>query len=493
MTFQKQQHGLALLTFVIVIALAFVSYSISNLEIANIKVEQAKDTQLALKKAKQALINFAVLNVDSEPGYYGFLPCPDVSDTAVPSEGGSDGTCGITSYNSIGLFPWTSLETGVLRSNGGDCFWYVVSGDYKASPATKMLNEDSNGAFKVYDYKGAIKYGATAEDRVVAIVFNPNGVIAAQDRDFDTTSKCGLDYSPEEFLEGNGTIDNAEVTTKETSTTPFVVDEFIDSGPDSEKLTVPFNDQLIVITRDELWNEVKKRKDLLENQDSSIKRLTEALALCIAEYGNNSGNRKLPRPAAVDFVGDDYRDNSNYDDTSFTNYLGRYPYIVNNSDAELTSTHAPNEAVTELFDKGFCESITMPVASGGGNINLKPGANSEEYIMWNNWKDHFFYAVSDYYDPDNTGAGSVPNCDGTNCIRINGAEYAGVVFFSGSRTGTQVRNDAKFGDVDTKNNITNYLELVSFSATGTSDHTPTGNDLAFCITDTNPFTVISCN
>ncbi len=483
---KKNQQGLVLLVLVIVIALTFITYSVSELSITNIKVEQTKSTQIALKKAKQALLNYAVLSDKKNPGNYGFLPCPDYRVTGVSAEGGSDSPCGARKKNMLGLFPWASLETGLLSSFSGDCFWYAVSGEYKdVSAKTEMLNEDSNGSFKVYDSSGTIKKGAIPDDRVVAVILNPASALNGQNRSINPASRCGLGYVAAEYLEGNGTYDNAVI-----STIALGIDEFIKSGRGTEKLPVPFNDELITITRNELWQAVTARNDLVEDVDSSIKKLTEALALCISAYGNNSVNKKLPRPAAVDFSGQDYRIDSNYNDAAVVTNLGRYPYVVDDSDIELTAVNAPNNVEENLFDKGFCDLL---LTSGGETINLNTAENTENHIMWKNWKDHFFYAVSDYYDPDSVAATTAPHCDGTNCIIVGEEQYAGMVLFSGSRTGGQVRTEPIAGDIDTKNNLNNYLELVSLSGAGIGDHTPIGNDLAFCITDTDPFTVVSCN
>ena len=66
------------------------------------------------------------------------------------------------------------------------------------------------------------------------------------------------------------------------------------------------------------------------------------------------------------------------------------------------------------------------------------------------------------------------------------------MLYAGSRTGAQVRNEPVAGDADTKNSIANYIEVSNPVGDGTGDYTPTGNDIAYCITDTNPLTVVSC-
>jgi len=138
-----RQGGIALLVFVIVLAFAAIAYALNSVSVDQLRYEQTLTTQSALTRAKQALIDYAVTYEDSNPGEYGYLPCPDHFDSVVPDEGGSDGgTCGGTRENILGLFPWASLETGILKSGSGQCLWYAVSGEYKNPPQTAMLNEE---------------------------------------------------------------------------------------------------------------------------------------------------------------------------------------------------------------------------------------------------------------------------------------------------------------------------------------------------------------
>ncbi len=482
------QDGIALILFVIVLAFAAIAYTLSNVSIENLRYEKTRTSQLALKRAKQALLDYALTYEDSNPGEYGFLPCPDYFDSVIPDEGGSDGNCGAAGENILGLFPWASMETGILKSGTGECLWYAVSGEYKGIPKTTMLNEDSNGAMRLYhrvNNVGVVKQGAVAEDRVIAIILDPSKVLPGQNRSFDNTSLCGRDYFPAEYLEGDGTIDNSLL-----SGVALDIDDFIVRGIGTDELPTPFNDQLVTISRNELWDAVVSRQDFISNADSSaMRRQTEALARCIAAYGNNSGNRKLPRPAAVDFSGLDYRDNTIYNDVAAVSYLGRYPHSVDDSDAALGAANAPNDAEAVIFDKGFCDSL---VVLAGPAINLNTGSGAEGYTTWKNWKDHFFYAVSAYYAPASAADTGAPSCDGTNCVVVDGNEYAAVVLFAGRRSGAQLRNEPIAGDADTKNSLANYIEVNNPIGDGTGDYTPTGNDIAYCITDTNPLTVIRC-
>ena len=484
------QRGIALLIFVIVLAFSAIAYAVSNFNVEQLRYQEAQTTRSSLQRAKQALLDFAVTYEDGNPGEFGFLPCPDVGDDAI-TEGGSHSVCGVGRENTMGLFPWTSLETGILKSGTGQCLWYAVSGEYKNAAVTQveMLNEDTNGALRLYDHNGNIKLGAAAQDRVVAVILDPSKVLPGQNRSYNSSSQCGLDYAVVEYLEGNGTLDNSSL-----SGGALVVDEFLERGVDSDQRSPPFNDQLVTITRTELWDAIVSRTDFSTAPDSKIRQLTEALAMCIAAYGNSAGNRRLPRPSAVDFSGADYRIDANYDDTMAVSYLGRFPFVVDDSDAALGGTYAPNDAEPDLFRKGFCNAL--PVAGGPPvpPVSLNPDASPVPagYTTWKNWKDHFFYAVSTLYAPSSDDDTGLPGCDGTNCIVAGGTEYAAVVLYAGSRTGSQLRNEPVAGDPDTKNTIANYIEVNNPIGNGTGDYTPTANDIAFCITDTDPLTVVSC-
>ena len=314
------------------------------------------------------------------------------------------------------------------------------------------------------------------------MILDPSKVLPGQARSYDSNSLCGLDYAAAEYLEGDGTRDNAALAGG-----VLAIDEFIERGVETDQQSPPFNDQIVTITRAELWDAITPRKGFLTNADSKIRRLTEGLARCIAAYGNNATNRRLPRPSAVDFSGADYRIDANYDDTAAPSYLGRYPLTVDDSDAAL-GAFAPNAGEPTLFDKNYCNALLV---AGGPPVDLRT-VSAADYVTWKNWKDHFFYAVSAYYAPGGGTYSGAPACDGTNCIVVAGTEYGAVVLYAGSRTGGQVRDEPVAGDTDTKNTIANYIEVNNPIGNGTGDYTPTANDIAFCITDTDPLTVVGC-
>lgn len=471
---KKKQSGLALLVLVIVIALTLSAYYLSSVSVLDIKVDHLEKTRVALKQARQALINFAVMHADGagsgDAGEYGFLPCPHTK--IIPSftaEGVQDGSCGGKNINSLGYLPWSSLDTNILRDGAGACLWYAVSGTYKNYYNSDLINEDTNGMFQVVDSGGAVVAGSATEDRVVAIIFAPGVALAGQSRMLDKTTICGDDgNNPSAYLEGKGATDNAAL-----SGSTDAIDQFIHASITSGSAAVPYNDHFITITRDEIWSAIISRNDFNNKMDD----LTEVLAKCLGRYAVISTKDRLPWPAPMNLA--DYRVDSNYDDVS--GYTGRFPFII--TDSNNTITAGSN---AELFTQAECN------ISGGLTVDLTD-TTSEYRRLWSNWKDHFFYVLSKDFEP----AAITASC-GTNCITVNTVPMAGVVIYAGPRQAAQVRNGAvAAGDVNTKNNISNYIDDAitnqpSFiNGSGKGDYVTTGvNDIMYCIKP--DLTVVSC-
>jgi len=472
----SRQKGIALLVFVVVLALAAITFILREMSISDIKNTQNISTSKTLARAKQALLAYAVTYIDSNPGEFGFLPCPDASAIA-GNEGDSDGSCGLKNANSLGLYPWGTLETGMMKSTSGDCLWYAVSGNYKnvnASTKTDMLNEDTNGWFQIHDSDGVLIQGAQPEDRVVAVIIDPSKALPGQNRSFDDTSLCGLNYDPSQFLEGKGAIDNASI-----AGTPDTADAFIMAGAGTDDLATPFNDRIITITRDELWQAVQTRNTF----NSMMANLTEALAMCLRDYAVANTLDRLPWPAPATLS--DYRVSANYNDNADATpgYAGRYPFIVDNSNSDIPGVNVSSE----LFAEAGCSALV----TSGATVDLKT-ADSEYRMLWDNWKDHFFYVVSQDYAPGTTAA----SC-GANCITVN-SQRAAMVVYAGSRQGAQMRNGPVGSDADTKFNVANYMEngneAVFPDPTGSGIYATTGgtNDIMFCLTTASPPEVVAC-
>ena len=472
---KKRQDGLALILLVITIALTFTTYYFSKISLVEIDVDNVKKTRVALKQAKQALLNYASIEayVDApRSAEYGFLPCPDNVGGAI-QEGIQDGNCGPTDVSQIGWLPNITLEIPYKKDGTGSCLLYAVSGMYKQSPQTAMLNEDTNGFFQTVDDTTTPLQGLTPDDRVVAIIFSPGDVLSVQSRTFLVGSNCGSDYTNESsYLEGDGVTNNSTLWPNAN-----LIDQFIHATSTSSNEVIPYNDQFITISREELWKQISTSDGFI----SKMRNLTQSLAECISSYAANNLHNRLPYPAPMNLA--NYGVNINYDDypDDTSGYAGRYPFDVSSSNAIITVVGA-----NEIFTQGLCDVMN------GNSQNLTVG--SEYYRLWENWKDHFFYVVSNDYEPATAAAG----CG--NCITVNGIQRAGVVIFSGSRLGSQLRTGPVGLDINTKQTIGNYLENSNDAVFpdiggngGYANVDPvTSNDIMFCITDNSPTTVVDC-
>ena len=522
---KKKQNGIALLVLVIVLALTFTAYYFSSISIVDIKTDKIHKTHNALKQAKQALLGYAFLRTDVttpsfQPGKYGYLPCPGNTN----GDGNSVGSCGGANTNYLGWFPWRSLGMPPLKDGNGDCLLYAVSSTYKYNPTAGMLNEDTNyGMFQVFDETGAVIQGGGAQDRVVAIVFSAGNALAAQNRNKDPATECGNDVNnfsayldSFEVMPGD-TIDNSVVETVNEDR----VDRFVKVVSTANEGMI--NDRLITITRDEIWpRAIQHREKEFDIADmsglSKVRRFTEALARCLASYANDNANSSLPFPAPVNLGGGDYRDNTAYSDDALS-YVGRYPFITDVSDGIVPGAIDNSADNNELFEKNFtgplefvfpptgvwqCDSLRV-VSPLGPNADLRT-SGSEDRRFWENWKDHIMYVVSERYTPRALPVDDLiqPRCnDGSindGCITFNGNTYAAIVMYSNRKLDVPGQSreapiaNIDTGVVDTKQVISNYIEVVNAAGNGQGDYSPDvgSNDLFFCLTDTEPVDVIEC-
>lgn len=515
----KHQQGLALLVLVIILVFAFTAYLFSGLSITQIRMEQAKNTLTTLKKAKQAVINYAATSRErSTSGDYGLLPCPETFFNG--KDGNMTGYCGGPNTNAVEWLPWRSLDLPTLKDESGTCLFYAVSGTYKLGGSqSDMINEDSLGMFQLVDSAGNILEGLNLEDQIVALVIAPGEPLPGQVRNpLFVTSSCGRDYvNQAAYLEGNGAINNSTV-----SALVDTVDQFIHATETSATESPAYNDKFLTISRDEIWDAIVRRDDFKQKMEN----LTQGLAMCLAEYANMTANtRRLPWPVITDFgvKRTDYRENDNYvdDDGASEGYSGRFPFnVANSNDAIWPAATIPAGVVANLFEIIDPASIPAPPPPPPapppppqlcGNLILTSGPDAGTAIdlysaastyrkLWNNWKDHFFYVLSKKYEPASTAATRCPAV--ASCIRVNGMKYAAAVIFSGSRLPGVSRND--------KEVVADYLEsskAIEFANEATSKagdrnylytnpQTDTVNDVMYCIEDkvntSDDLTVVEC-
>ncbi len=458
MQFARQECGAALLIMLLLLIVGSAALFINNISGRTMASRQINDNSAALAEAKAALLAYAVTRYDLGQGV-GLLPCPDVGTGGGFAEGEAEAAnCGAQYESVLGRLPWKTLGLRPARDGTGECLWYAVSGIHKDAPLvrTEMINTDSAGLFEVFAADGVTPIAGTAPaDRAVAIVFAPGDTLPGQTRNNlgAGVEHCDGNYGASAYLDNNVTINNAVI-----SGTPDTIDRFINVGAVG-------NDQVLVITREELTAAIEARNDLA----TDLQNLVATVAACIADYGmNNPGgptDRRLPWPAPVNLT--NYRSTGLYNDTATGVLSGRLPDTINDSSAQTAN------AITRVLRD--C------------NGSAVPGWTAAMQVLWQDWKDHFFYTVADEFRPD----AAVPTVC-TNCLTVNGGgPWSAIVMFSGRRLRAlgQVRDEPPT-DSDTKGVVGNYLEGRNATNhplfAGTVDYEsavagPAFNDLLYCL------------
>lgn len=464
---------------ILIVSLAAVL--IHSLTLSAINSARQQKTAAALAQAKAALIGYAITYGDTHSNQVpGYLPCPD-TDGNNGLQGEGIGEYGTSSCNSnpssnqdvsvIGRLPWKTLDLSDLRDGDGECLWYAVSGTYKNNPPTGLMNWDTNGQFQVYAADGT-----QLATQVVAVIFAPGAALSGQNRSDASTPPvapvCGGNYTASNYLDA-GTVNSINFSNASLSTGNFI------QGTSGGNI----NDQMVFITRQDIWNAVQKRTDfqIMDpnhptqlNPNNPLINMTNQVASCLINYAKHNAavfinptyyaNYSLPWPAPLSLGTNaltDYYLNANYQDSAAL-YAGRVPYSVTNSNS---TTH---NSLSNLMTTSSCGAGWTPIID----------------IWWNNWKDHLFYAVGKNYRPTTNISQS---CAANFCVQTSvPGLYAAVIMFAGPRFSTQNRSD--------KSVVANYLESLNASNFPDTSHgnktyssysltaTPPINDLLYCIT-----------
>ena len=467
---QANQRGAVLLLFMVVliaIASIFVS-SLMGKKAAEVTQNKIDHDYKVLRKAKQALLSYAVdYSLPTPTGGFsnmGILPCPDLNTNS--SSGAQDSPCGNLHTNSAGFLPWKTLGIDSLRDSSGECLWYVVSGDYKTGPKARMRNEDSNGSLKVQDENGLLYHGPNPDDRPIALIITPGGILQGQSHLPD----CQGNSNEVNYLESGGSVHHATGAsfnyTTDHADTADKIWTYVYGTASSRLDNSNFNDKMVWISKIEYWAAVKAQGDLkATDPTSAINILTKDIAQCLTDYANHGSNidsstdelrRWLPSPAPVDL--NDYRTDAEYTDQAGRN-AGRLPRYIDDS-----------QTVANI---------------GGGDADLFAicaDFSSEQQALWQNWKDHFFYVVSRDFQIDADASGELYNRCGSEtgaCITVNSIKNAAVVFYADSVTNGQSRNAPNTipPDSDEKNILDNYLEIGEID----NDYSLSAGDFAYCI------------
>ena len=475
----KSQKGIGLIVFFLAILAAGTVFILANSGPDNGRVNSENNTTASLATAKTALLAYASsyylresTTGTSHAGIHGLLPCPEKASS--PADGSSSPNCGTTHASSLGRFPWRSLDIKALTDASGECLWYAVSGGFFNFPKSSLTNDDTPGKFQIFNQNGSLHAGATPEDRVVAVVLAPGLPLPGQTRLAATgglpckVSKDNVLAS--DYLDSHLGINNSIVD----DSTNDLIEQFINTSSLSENS--PINDRIITITSREIFDAIKKQTSLY---DTKMLNLGVELSNCLVNYSiaandivnppsacvtdcdaardlcflsaTTGSDRKacnktrndcrkacpkvkvkvkgkplvattsyqLPWPAAVDLGFADFRPNASYTDMNAADIntqglLGRLAFDITNSNA-VTGNASVNNSFLD-----FCA------------IDL----TSESGLLWQHWKDHWFYVVGQDFTPGSTQASTT--CTLCPKYQVNTNNYAAMLLFSGERTGNQL-------------------------------------------------------
>jgi len=234
-----RQHGAALMVMLVIMIIGAAAILVSALNSSSLQIERNKTTAAALAQARDALIGRAVADITSP----GSLPCPDIDDTGIAQStvGQPGGNC----PNYIGRLPWKTLGLPDLRDGSGERLWYALSPNFRDYVSLNPINSDSQGTLTIS--------GTSTASNVIAIVFAPGATLSGQSRSTTQTAACTTlggstvanNLCATNYLE----LSNANPSTASTPNTAYQI-----NAPSSS-----FNDQMITITHDQLFQPVETR------------------------------------------------------------------------------------------------------------------------------------------------------------------------------------------------------------------------------------------
>jgi type II secretory pathway pseudopilin PulG len=250
-------------------------------------------TSQALARAKQALIGYAVTYRDSHAGELsGYLPLPDLgssrNNNLTPAEGNAAANFSGNGTNRsvAGRLPWKTLELAALRDGRGECLWYAVSGAFQNVVKSTPMNWDSLGQFDPYASQGTpastlSTVGSRVHQRPIAAVMAPGARLPGQDRSAttsDAVTECGGNYDAANYLDSvsptpliANIVNYLDGIHHASGTYPVAAPKQLALGPvlapDGSTLV---NDRLLTLGSDELFREIKKRRDFKTDIDTLL-------------------------------------------------------------------------------------------------------------------------------------------------------------------------------------------------------------------------------
>lgn len=430
---KRRQDGAVFIVMLVVLVMGIAAFFVNSLNSVTVQIKRDEVTANAMAQAKEALIGFAVkVQISSSNGANqprpGDLPCPDTDNDGEDDPcGNADGSTGQDLR--LGRLPWKTLGIPDLRDSSGERLWYAVSNNFKnRTTRSAILNSDTPGTITIRNSGGNIIHNGSAANGAVAIIIAPGDPLSRYDNLQQNRIPANVN-NPLHFLDCTGNVINPGVCDIEDNasfTDSSATDGFIQGKIKDADGNITINDQLLIITQDNIMQAVQMRVA------AEVKR-------CLNEYANSNSGRY---PWAVPLNDLSYHDSSNL-------LFGRIPDDFTNT---VNDGAVPMTSSWEVM----CNTHTSNT----------PGT------WWNSWREMVFYGLADAYKPSS----STTTCP--TCLTVSPpsaiADKKFVVIVAGKMLTGQTRTNAS-----DKSTLSNYLEApnsggaTSFSQGG---FTTTFND-----------------
>lgn len=458
----RRQRGAAFMVMLVIMIIGTVAFLASSLSSSVIAAARNATTADALAQAKDALIGRAA----SDNTVPGSLPCPDTHAPGSSLEGTADFGTPCTSY--IGRLPWKTLGLPDLRDGSGERLWYALSINYRDIIGS-TVNSDTQGTISIFSSDGTRLNDGTTANGAVAVIISPGNVITLQGGTLQDRSSTGT-TTPSNYLDvatiSGNTLNNSVFSGSSLATTGFI------QGPVKDiNSNVIVNDQVLVITRDQLMSVVEMRiareaKKCLDDYAAAPSNANHRYPW--ATIVNDSTQPPQVRTGTYQVLFGRVGDTPSIDtsppgtpptgtlltyiqavQTALTSYINTQSTLnlnaLNNAGDKLKDFAAPgSSAQTAGVAADGCTGMSctttlsyqLYTAMGGGNpdttmpINWPFTCTITSSSYWSDWRDLVFYQVAAGYQPQSTSTPT--SCTaGTTCLTISGSgSYRAVVLVS---------------------------------------------------------------
>ena len=380
---RRSSRGFALLLIVLALLGIFGVILLGGFASGNVKGGRDLQTAVAMGKAKEALLAYAMARADDvRPGEF---PCPTVVAPGAPTYGDPAGGCATIR---IGRLPWRKLGIPELLDSNGEPLWYAVSNNFRTN--VSMINGDTTGTLTIYENDGV----SIRADRVVAIIFSPGAPVAGQNRASAVTlcpttgtsisgTRCAANY-----------LDISAGQNNATNSGPYI----------AAQSSASFNDQIVYITTADFIPRIEDRIVTI------LKRTLDDYYVTNGYYPYAAYYSDIP-PSATE--------------ANCANNIvsGRLPLYI----APPKSPKAPRTQCVGLAD-------WQPI----GNPNALP-----DWFTTNQWNRGIYYAIGAAY----AKGGTKTCVTAGNCFTVDGDNTVQAVFIlPGTALPTQNRPSTAIAD-----------------------------------------------